>query len=519
MSPRMHRSPSHLRFAALLLTGLLVLSACGGGGGKKSSAQGSDTGSSATGTDASSSDVSSDFTDGDVKVGKTEFGPNDDDQIIQAAIDDVQSFWEDEFPKLYPGEKFAAITGGEFPYGPTNPPPECGGTGKSNYEDVAQNAFYCPAGDFVAWDTDNLTGNLLDEFGPFTLAIVVAHELGHKVQGDHGILDGRFITFLTEQQADCFAGAWTKHATEGGSTKFKVQLSDLDNALGGFLQIRDPVGTDSTTDESAHGSAFQRINAFEDGLQEGPERCKQYEDGTINFVPEVFEPGSLDEAQNGNLKFPEVEPLVIANLEGFWTRAFQDIQKEWTTAKTNAFDPEKGVSCGGKSAKGDDAVGLAFYCKDDDTLNWDDVKLMPAVHDQIGDLAQSILIANLYSERAQNIAGLPTGSLDASLQDDCFTGVWVATTATDEINNILPLEAQLSLSPGDLDEAVSAFIQFGDKADDVESGKSSGGSAFQHLDAFRAGFLKGFNEGFNAGLTACVGGSGAEAASTDSASS
>src|SRR4051794_6320023 len=372
MSPRMHRSPSHLRFAALLLTGLLVLSACGGGGGKKSSAQGSDTASS-TGTDTSSTDVSSDFTDGEVQVGKTEFGPNDDDEIIQTAIDDVQSFWEDEFSKLYPGEKFNDITGGEFPYGPADPPPECGGTGKANYEDVAQNAFYCPPGDFVAWDTDNLTGNLLDEFGPFTLAIVVAHEMGHKVQGDHQILNGQFITFVTEQQADCFAGAWTKHAIDGLSAKFKVQLSDLDNALGGFLQIRDPIGTDSIADESAHGSAFQRINAFEDGLQEGPDRCKQYEDGSINFVPEVFEAGSLDEAQNGNLKFPEVEPLVIANLEGFWTRAFQDIQKPWTTAKTNPFDPEQGVTCDGKTAKGDDAVGLAFFCAEDDTLNWDDV--------------------------------------------------------------------------------------------------------------------------------------------------
>jgi predicted metalloprotease len=505
-----------------VLVGLLVVSACGGGGGKKNSAKASDSttdsNASDSGTDGTSTEVSSDFTDGDVKVGKKKFGPNDDDKIIRVAIDDVTKFWVDEFPKLYPGETYTPITGGEFPYGPSDPPPECGGTGKANYQDVAQNAFYCPPGDFVAWDTDNLTGNLLDEFGPFTLAIVVAHEMGHKVQGDHGILNGQFITFVTEQQADCFAGAWTKHALDGGSDKFKVELGDLDNALGGFLQIRDPVGTNSIQDESAHGSAFQRINAFEDGLKEGAERCKAYEDGTINFVPEVFDPGSLDEAENGNLPFPQVEPLVIANLEGFWTRAFQDIQKEWTTAKTNAFDPETGVSCGDKSEKGDGAVGIAFFCQADDTLNWDDVNLMPAVHDQIGDLAQSILIANLYSERAQELAGLETGTLDASLQADCFTGVWVGTTATDEINKILPAEAQLSLSPGDLDEAVSAFIQFGDKASDVQSGQSTGGTAFQHLDAFRAGFFKSFNSGFNSGLTDCVGGGGADAASTDSSS-
>ncbi|MEY2456350.1 MAG: hypothetical protein QOK06_1444 [Acidimicrobiaceae bacterium] len=512
----MHSTSTRLRLCSCILAAVVVLGACSGGGSNKSTAQATDATSPAS---SGNTDTSSDFTDGNVTVGQKKFGPNDDDKIIKTALDDVTKFWVDQFPKLYPGETYVPLSGGEFPYGPANPPPACGGTGKANYNDVAQNAFYCPPGDFVAWDTDNLTNKLLDEFGPFTLAIVVAHEMGHKVQGDHKILDGRFITFLTEQQADCFAGAWTKHAIDGGSDKFKVQLADLDNALGGFLQIRDPIGTDSIRDESAHGSAFQRINAFEDGLKDGAARCKAYEDGTINFVPEVFEQGSLDQATQGNLPFPEVEPLVTANLEGFWTRAFQDINKTWTKATTNPFDPARGVRCGNKSAQGDAAVGIAFYCQPDDTLNWDDVLLMPAVHDQIGDLAQSILIANLFSERAQQLAGLSTGTLDASLQADCFTGAWVGTTATNEINKLLPDSAVLTLSPGDLDEAVSAFIQFGDKASDVQSGQSSGGTAFQHLDAFRSGFFKSFNEGFNASLTACVAGGGADAASSSSSSS
>ena len=38
------------------------------------------------------------------------------------------------------------------------------------------------------------------------------------------------------------------------------------------------------------------------------------------------------------------------------------------------------------------------------------------------------MIANQYSERAQRLATLPTGSIDARLQLDCFTGVWIATT-------------------------------------------------------------------------------------------
>jgi predicted metalloprotease len=474
---------------------VLLLGACTSDGGQAARNSNSNSNSGSTAT-----------TDENTAVpGKTTFGPDDDDAIIRKAVDDVQSFYEQEFPTLY-GQPFSPLSGGLFPYGPDNPPPKCGGVGKSDYRDVAQNAFYCPQSDFMAWDTVNLTNDLLDNFGPYTLAIVVAHELGHAIQQRHGILDGRFITFLTEQQADCFAGAYTKHVRDGGSKAFKVTLTDLDNAIGGFLLIRDPVGTDSVNDTSAHGSAFQRINAFEDGLQGGTTKCKSYEDATFNFVPEVFDPGSLDAAQKGNLPFPEVEPLVIANLEGFWTTSWQSVKRQastkWTPAKINAFDPVQGVTCGNDTKKGDAAVGVAFYCAQDDTLNWDEKKLMPAVY-KLGDLAEAVIIATQYSERAQKLAGLTINTADARLQTDCFTGVWVATTKTNEVNKTLPADAQIQLSPGDLDEAVSAFLELSKLAAQQGSAPIEG-SAFQHVDAFRAGFFEAFNNGFASGLRSCI---------------
>ncbi|MEY2446944.1 MAG: hypothetical protein QOH79_420, partial [Acidimicrobiaceae bacterium] len=318
----------------------------------------------------SGSSSASNSAESEVVPGKTKFGPNDDDDIIKKAVDDVQAFYGQEFAKLY-GQPFEPLSGGVFPYGPDDPPPNCGGPGKSDYRQVAQNAFYCPQGDFMAWDTVNLTNDLLDNFGPFTLAIVVAHELGHAIQARHGILDGRFITFVTEQQADCFAGSYTQHVQQGGSKVFEVTPADLDAALGGFLLIRDPVGTDPVTDENAHGSAFQRINAFADGLKDGAAKCKTYEDLSFNFVPEV-EQGDLAQGQSGDLPFDEVEPLVTANLEGFWASAFTIIggAKRWTAAKTNQFDPAVGVTCGDKTFKGDDAIGKYVYCAEDDTMSW-----------------------------------------------------------------------------------------------------------------------------------------------------
>jgi predicted metalloprotease len=478
------------RAAAAGLAFLLVLTACS-----------KDTQPTAT---RSGSDSASASDDNQIIPGKTKFGPNDDDVIITKAVDDVQAFYEQEFPKLY-GQPFNPLSGGVFPYGPDNPPPNCGGPGKSDYRQVAQNAFYCPAGDFMAWDTDNLTNDLLDNFGPFTLAIVVAHELGHAIQERHGILDGRFITFVTEQQADCFAGSYTQHVQQGGSKTFKVTAADLDAALGGFLLIRDPVGTDPVQDENAHGSAFQRINAFADGLKDGAAKCKTYEDLSFNFVPEV-EQGNLDQAQPTDLPFDEVEPLVIANLEGFWPTAFGVIggSKRWTPAKTNPFDPARGVTCGDKTFKGDDAIGKYLYCADDDTISWDEANLMPSVYSKIGDLGEAEIIAKLFSQRAQRLAGLPTDTLQATLQADCFTGVWVATTKTDEVNNTLPQSAFIHLSPGDLDEAVATFLAFGAKAAEAAAGTADKGTAFERMDAFRSGFFEAFNSGLASGMRTCA---------------
>jgi len=67
---------------------------------------------------------------------------------------------------------------------------------------------------------------------------------------------------------------------------------------------------------------------------------------------------------------------------------------------------------------------------------------------------------------------------------------------------------------------VSAFLEFS-KATASESGNSTAGGAFQHLDAFRTGFFTAFNEGYISGLNKCVnnGASAAELESSDSSSS
>jgi predicted metalloprotease len=505
-------TPSSWHRPVAVLVALLALAACSGGG---SNAKSTDAGSDR----AEASDVSdiSDFSDNNPVAGKEKFGKDDDDKIMKASVKDIETFWGEEFPKLY-GEPYKKVSNGLHPYGPSDPPPTCPLTDqKGSYQDNPQNAYYCIKGDYMAWDTDNLSNDLLDQFGPFTLAIVAAHELGHGISARAGVYDQSPPTFLTEQQADCFAGAYTAWVAEGSSKLFELKLSDLDSALGGFLQIRDPVGFDSVNDPNGHGSAFQRINAFEDGLTGGGETCKDYANGNFTVVPDTFT-DETDYENQGNLPFEQVEPLVIRNLEAFWAIAVSDIGQAWTKLKTHAYDPDKDtVRCGKDSASGDDAIGLAFYCADDDEAWWDETYLMPAAN-EIGDLAQALVIADLYSERAQSFAGLETGTLSGSLQGSCFTGVWVGTLASGQLDTGYPTDTVISLSPGDLDEAVAAFLKFSDSGDTVTGGDSTYGSAFQRLDAFRLGFLDSLNRGYAQGLTTCVD-NAASTASSDSASS
>jgi hypothetical protein len=75
---------------------------------------------------------------------------------VRSIIDDIQAFWEKTLPSVY-GQQYEPIPEDHlYPYSAADPPPACGSTGTTPYEDVADNAFYCSDGDFVAWDEQSL---------------------------------------------------------------------------------------------------------------------------------------------------------------------------------------------------------------------------------------------------------------------------------------------------------------------------------------------------------------------------
>ena len=86
----------------------------------------------------------------------------------------------------------------------------------------------------------------------------------------------------------------------------------------------------------------------------------------------------------------------------------------------------------------------------------------------------AVIMGNQYSLAAQVRLGNVSNELDSNLQADCFTGTWVASSVLQDREN-----AQFVLSPGDLDEAVTAFLAFADTPEEAESGTGGNGTAFQ----------------------------------------
>ena len=394
----------------------------------------------------------------------------DPDEVVLLALDDVEAFWAERLPDLY-GVELEPLRGGRVPYGPTSPLRECGEL-PVDYEEIAENALYCPAEDLIAWDRVNLIPPLQDDFGSLTVGIVMAHEYGHAVQ-ERG--DVRGATVVLELQADCFAGAWVADVDDRLAT-FATSADALDSALAGLLELRDAVGVDKN-DPNAHGTGFDRIGAFQDGFEDGVEACAAYEDDPPPVVAIPFSPGDLQ--TGGNLPLDDLIPPLVEDLEQFWTALFAELGGTWDSIDggLQAVDPSTDrIDCGDEVLEGAELQLASFYCVADDTIYLDAVDLVPAL-EEIGDFAFGGEVARNYAIAAQEQLGVVGTPAAVGLHADCLTGVYAGA----EFAETIP-EQVLSLSPGDLDEIIIAFLAFAD-VDEA--------TAFERTAAFRSGFVEG----------------------------
>lgn len=156
----------------------------------------------------------------------------------------------------------------------------CGGASE------ATGPFYCPADKKVYLDTAFFTtlSQRLGAKGDFAAAYVVAHEVGHHVQDELGILgkanqirqqvgeaESNEISVRIELQADCLSGIWARGAAQDLGT---IEPGDLEEAVNAARQIGDDMlqanaGRRPMPHTFTHGTSEQRSRWFLTGLKSG----------------------------------------------------------------------------------------------------------------------------------------------------------------------------------------------------------------------------------------------------------
>jgi predicted metalloprotease len=401
---------------------------------------------------------------------------NEIDQLARNALTDLNTFWTDAYPEFF-GEDFQPLEGGYFSVDSNNIDesayPEYGigcPDEPIDPEEVAGNAFYYSGCDQIAYDRA-LINELSTEYGRFLGPVVMAHEFGHAMQGRFGFADG---PIQVETQADCLAGAWTRWVADGNADHTKVRVPELDDVVRGFLELRDPVGSDPT-DSSAHGSYFDRVSAFYDGFDKGVASCRDDFEEDRLFTAAGFT-SEADYQSGGNAPAEDIVEWVETTLDEFWTEVSPPaFGNDFTAPEIEGFE-----------GTAPDCEGLENrdlgYCTADSTVYIDQTDLAEPAYTEIGDFALATAMSLPYSLAVRDQAGLSTDDGAATRSAVCLTGWYEAQWFNHEFEDIA------IISPGDIDEAVQFLLMYGVNNDVFPNVDASG---FELVGAFRAGFLGG----------------------------
>jgi hypothetical protein len=198
-------------------------------------------------------------------------------------------------------------------------------------------------------------------------------------------------------------------------------------------------------------------------------------------------------ASGGNLPAEDVIPLTVDMLNDFYSQVEPSYVPK-TVDDIYSFDADNKndlPSCGGTVQPVKAVDNRVFYCIDDGNFGFDE-PYVQHVYDDIGDFGVAALLANpfaTYVQTLQQFPGVATNEDNAVLGADCYTGGFAAAM----FNGVLLVdhttgEPQVTLSPGDLDEAISAYADY-TQARGVGTDLDV---TFVRLRAFRDGFLNGY---------------------------
>jgi predicted metalloprotease len=406
------------------------------------------------------------------------------DRLAINAVADLYEYWDEQLPEHF-GEEFEHIKR-LVSYDSNGAGVTICGSSTEGFV----NAFYCGGGgeDAIAWDRGVLLPALTDMFGPMSVVGVLAHEMGHAVQfrlGEKSNMNQSTPTIVREQQADCYMGNFMRWIVDRNSKHFQLNTGEgLNEVLATVFYIRDPAGLDHKT-QGAHGLAFDRVYAFQEGFRKDPKRCAQMDVDEIEKRIAEKERNPQDEAVGGEAP---INDEVLGLLQDSLDEAFKT---------SGAEQPE--ITANGAKCEDGESTSPATYCPEENIIGIDVDKLKeiaeppkegvePGVDGAgIGDFAAFAEIASRYTLAIQKQVGADLDDDNADLRTACLTGAWASFTVDEDPNTT---DSKLHLAVGDLDEAVAELLQDDSLIAADINGKPEP-SGFARVEAFRRGYLEG----------------------------
>src|ERR1700742_2719017 len=191
------------------------------------------------------------------------------DKLALLSINDIEDYWKSVYSQSLKGSFVPVDKMVSYNSDSPDSPIVCH---SDTYKLV--NAFYTSRCNLIAWDRGVFMPTAQRYFGDMSVTGVLAHEFGHALQQMAKLVTRRDPTIVREQQADCFAGVYLYWVASGKSPRFTLSTADgLDHVLAGIIITRDPVMDSDTENDDEHGSALDRVSAFQMGFITGAGAC------------------------------------------------------------------------------------------------------------------------------------------------------------------------------------------------------------------------------------------------------
>ncbi len=212
-------------------------------------------------------------------------GIDDEEAFVMAILGTTETLWTDVFAssgQTYDPAEVVLFSGATES--------ACGGANS------ATGPHYCPLDEKVYIDLtfyDELKRRFGASGGDFAEAYVLAHEIGHHIQHELGIMDSvreiqqsspdeaNAYSVRLELQADCLAGVWANSIFQRDNV---LEPGDISEGLSAAEAVGDDRIQQTTSgrvnpESFTHGTSQQRVNWFNVGYETGdPAACDTFND-------------------------------------------------------------------------------------------------------------------------------------------------------------------------------------------------------------------------------------------------